>query len=1388
MTKKHTGSRFGRRAVIKAIGGRPFAIETIEPRLLMSATGLTGLASFNYMTTGNTPNSDLVIDSSGNVFGTTPSGYNDNGTLFELQAGQSTPIVIHSFTGSEGASPVGGVVADAAGNIYGLTYQNGANNIGTLFELPHGSTTLIEVLSFDNSFEGGRPQAGLMIDSSGNLFGTTSQGGVNGRGTVFEYSTTTSTMSVVAPLSSSTEYVGGDLIEDSAGNLFGTSEGGGDQGAGSVFEVVNGSHAVTVLASFAYSSSFFYEPNSRLALDSSGNLYGTSDYGGPDNDGGIFEVPVGASTYTIVSTFGSSSVANPSSGVIIESNGDLLGTSAYGGDNGYGAVYVLPHGSSTPQVLSSFDSSTTGSGSYDNSVYDEFPIMGGLTLASNGLMYGAAPGGGASGDGTIFTYGPLVTSKAVVTAAPVTAIAGVTQSIGVSLEASNNAVDTSDTANVTLSISVGPPDATVGGTLTEAAVNGVATFSDLSFTKAGIYVITASSGGLTSGTTTIAVYAAAASQVATTSSVSNVVAGQTISTVTVNVEDAYGNRVTNNTSSITASGTTTLQGTTTHTAVGGVATFSNLSLTHAGQASLTFADGLLTSATTSTFNVTAGAAAALSITGAPSGATAGVTLGAITVAVTDAYGNVVTGNTSTVSIGTVVGGLTGTTSHAAVASVATFSNLSLSHSGSYLLTATDGLLTAASTSISVNPAAASGLHVSGGPGTVTAGTTLGSITVSIVDALGNVLTGDGTSVTVNGPASMTGALTTAAVNGVATFNNLSITRAGLDTLSFSDGLLSPGVTSSFNVLPAAASLLHVTSAPTTITAGSPISVAVQVRDAFGNVITGDQSAVTISAAGLTGTTTVSAVNGVATFTGLSINTAGVYTLTTTDGLLTADSSTILTVVPGVASQLNFVGLSPTVTAGTTFALLSIAVEDSFGNILTGSPAVITLSNGSVSLYGTATAVNGVATFSNLSISTAGTYTLSAADGLLNATSTSFQVTPAAATKLALLGGPSDTVAGGTLDATVVAVEDAFGNVVTSDTSTVTIGGASTLGGATTEAAVNGIATFGDLSITHAGPYSLQGVDGALAPTATSTFTITSAAGSQLFITSAPSVEVAGVTLGPIVVQMQDAFGNLATGDQSAVTLTSNTGVLGGTTTVSAVDGVATFSDLHLDAAGSYTLTVSNGSMGTDAAVVNVSAAPGAPVAATSIAAGTTINSAVASLASTITATARKQKVSVQITSTSDDTVVLKRSARLFANGTLNAGELKVKKAGDYTVSIITADGQTVTQTLTVLALKAVKVVFTANPVFTANHGSVSVELVDKFGNVTTSMDGQTAMLNRGVVWGSPTRVVLAGTITATIINGIATFDDVAVTGLSRGRLVVTADGVTAGYSTAFRSV
>jgi subtilase family serine protease len=294
------------------------------------------------------------------------------------------------------------------------------------------------------------------------------------------------------------------------------------------------------------------------------------------------------------------------------------------------------------------------------------------------------------------------------------------------------------------------------------------------------------------------------------------------------------------------------------------------------------------------------------------------------------------------------------------------------------------------------------------------------------------------------------------------------------------------------------------------------------------------------------------------------------------------------------TQLSFAQVTSSATAGMAFSEpVIVDVESSNGSIVASDNSTVTLSlaNGTGTLGGTLseTAVDGVATFSNISLSVAGAYMLEATDGSLTSTTSSSisvsstSVAPAGSI-LAFSQQPTmSTVATAITPPIMVDVENAGGTLLSSDGSSVTLAiasGIGTLGGTLTEDAVNGVATFSDITLSQPGTFTLSASDGSLTPITSASFGVT-AIPTQVAFSVQPATTNAGAAIShAIIVDVDDAGGNTVTTDGSPVTLSiaSGTGTLGGTLTVNAVDGVATFSDVTVSTAGAFTLTATDGSL------------------------------------------------------------------------------------------------------------------------------------------------------------------------------------------------------------------
>jgi uncharacterized repeat protein (TIGR03803 family) len=383
----------------------------------MSAT-LTTLVSFNGAN-GDEPIGGLIADGAGDLFGTTvdgganegKGGLNHAGTVFEIvkipNGYASTPTTLVSFKGTNGGAPFGSLIADAKGDLFGTTVKGGASDDGTVFEIAKTAggyaSTPTTLVSFDGT-NGAEPFGSLIADAKGDLFGTTAGDFGSDDGTVFEIaktaggyaSTPTTLVSFNRTNGAAPE---GGLIADSNADLFGTTTEGGANSDGTVFEIAKtaGGYASTPTTLVSFNGANGARPVGDLIADSNGDLFGATDSGGANDDGTVFEIAKTAggyaSTPTTLVSFNGMNGTEPSGDLIADSNGDLFGTATGGGANGDGTVFEIAKTaggySSTPITLVTFNG-TNGN------------VPSSLIADSNGDLFGTAGFGGANEGGTVF--------------------------------------------------------------------------------------------------------------------------------------------------------------------------------------------------------------------------------------------------------------------------------------------------------------------------------------------------------------------------------------------------------------------------------------------------------------------------------------------------------------------------------------------------------------------------------------------------------------------------------------------------------------------------------------------------------------------------------------------------------------------------------------------------------------------------------------------------------------------------------------------------------------------------------------------------------------------------------------------------------------------------
>jgi uncharacterized repeat protein (TIGR03803 family) len=232
---------------------------------------------------GRLPGSSVVFDTVGDLYGT--GSYDGCGEVFQLVPTQSGPWaenIIYSFTGPEDGCFPTGITRDTAGNLYVTTYQDGFKGWGTAIELsPNaGGWTGTLLHTFEGGKDGLRPLGPVTLDNAGNVYGS-AQGGVYGGGVVFMLTPTSNGRwkETVYPLKLGNSGPNGGLVFDNVGNLYGTSW-SGLTGMGTVFRLSRGPDGGVIFKGFSFDVTDGFEPSSSVILDSAGNLYGTTDGGG----------------------------------------------------------------------------------------------------------------------------------------------------------------------------------------------------------------------------------------------------------------------------------------------------------------------------------------------------------------------------------------------------------------------------------------------------------------------------------------------------------------------------------------------------------------------------------------------------------------------------------------------------------------------------------------------------------------------------------------------------------------------------------------------------------------------------------------------------------------------------------------------------------------------------------------------------------------------------------------------------------------------------------------------------------------------------------------------------------------------------------------------------
>jgi len=348
---------------------------------------------------GAYPGGSLIQAMDGNLYGTASAGgANGSGTLFKISLGGSFQLVYafsaldNSGDNSDGYEPESALIQGADTNLYGTTYGGGSNGFGTVFAYNISQSQVTPLYSFQNGNDGANPLAALVQGRDGDFYGTASEGGSETNGTIFKITS----KGAFTPLHSFSDGIDGanpaaPLVQGTNGDFYGVSA-NSLTGFGVVFEAkTNG--AVMTLHKFLGKSDGA-TPAAGLVLTSDGNFFGTTSSGGSNNAGTVFSITSAGAFTPVMSFLGGFDGNGPQTPLVQGTNGSFYGTAYQGGSAGYGTVFEL----TTNGVFNPIYSFTNGQ---DGS----FPAAG-LTLGTDGNLYGESFTGGANDSGVLFEMTP----------------------------------------------------------------------------------------------------------------------------------------------------------------------------------------------------------------------------------------------------------------------------------------------------------------------------------------------------------------------------------------------------------------------------------------------------------------------------------------------------------------------------------------------------------------------------------------------------------------------------------------------------------------------------------------------------------------------------------------------------------------------------------------------------------------------------------------------------------------------------------------------------------------------------------------------------------------------------------------------------------------------
>ncbi|NBP71020.1 MAG: hypothetical protein EBU52_20065, partial [Cytophagia bacterium] len=365
-------------------------------------TGYTVQHSFAIETPGSRPGfgSQMLQLANGKMYGVTEyGGLNASGVLYEYNPATNTYIKLYDFVQATGRNPTGGLALAPNGKLYGMTQAGGSANFGVLFEFDLTTNTYTKKVDFIGA-NGSFPFAcTLYLHTNGKFYGVTNQGGTSGLGLLFEYdpATNTYTKKIDFAGTANGKYPYTSLMITSTGRVFGTTSQGGTNDSGTLFEYNPTNNTLIKRRDFTTTDGLY--PLAALVEADNGRVYGLAGSGGTNGQGTLFEFNLSTNTFTKKIDFNGTNGATPYPGFVKAANGKLYGITNGGGPSNVGVVFEYDVVSNTlTKKLDFFLDPATGKG------LNGMVPTSNFTLSSTGLLYGTTSQGGSAGGGVIFEY------------------------------------------------------------------------------------------------------------------------------------------------------------------------------------------------------------------------------------------------------------------------------------------------------------------------------------------------------------------------------------------------------------------------------------------------------------------------------------------------------------------------------------------------------------------------------------------------------------------------------------------------------------------------------------------------------------------------------------------------------------------------------------------------------------------------------------------------------------------------------------------------------------------------------------------------------------------------------------------------------------------------